>query len=51
MYDGGFAMGLNLPLFAPGEGEGMSTVRTSSGGVARLPKKATFGSISAGGLY
>jgi penicillin-binding protein 1A len=52
MFDGGFAMGANLPLYAPGESEGaVSTVRASDGGVAKIPKRASFGEITAGGLY
>jgi penicillin-binding protein 1A len=52
MYDGGFAMGSDLPLLAPGEvDQGDSTVQTSDGDVAKIPKKASFGSISSGGLY
>ncbi|MCR8725696.1 penicillin-binding protein 1A [Frigidibacter sp. ROC022] len=52
-FDGGFAMGVNLPLILPGEGDGgMSEVDTSSGGTAVIPKeKASYGSLSAGGLY
>jgi hypothetical protein len=45
-------MGVNLPLFEPGETEAdLSTVRTSDGGLVRIPKKATSGSVAAGGLY
>ncbi|MFV2052538.1 penicillin-binding protein 1A [Aliiroseovarius sp. YM-037] len=54
MIDGGFAMGANLPLFAPGEGDDLGqgrTVTTSSGGTARVGQRATFGSVSSGGLY
>lgn len=59
VVDGGFKMGSNLPLFAPGEndtttdgGEGSSqTVTTSSGQVKVLPGKANFGTINSGGLY
>jgi penicillin-binding protein 1A len=51
-YDGGFAMGVNLPLFEPGETEAdLSTVRTSEGAVIKIPKKASSGSVAAGGLY
>ncbi|WP_099827319.1 penicillin-binding protein 1A [Oceaniglobus indicus] len=52
-FDGGFAMGANLPLFSSGEGseEGVN-VRTSDGNVAKIPKnRASFGSLSSGGLY
>ncbi len=53
MYDGGFAMGSNLPLLAPGEVafEESTTVQTSTGNVVIVPKKADFGSLSSGGLY
>jgi penicillin-binding protein 1A len=50
-YDGGFAMGVNLPLIAPDGGAGGIQVETATGGTAKIPKKATFGSLSAGGLY
>ena len=52
-YDGGFAMGSNLPLFAPGETDtGEASVTTSTGQVKTIPKnKATFGTLSSGGLY
>ncbi len=51
-YDGGFAMGSNLPLYAPGDiaDEG-STVQTVTGDVVLVPKKADFGTLSSGGLY
>ncbi len=54
MVDGGFGMGANLPLFAPGEtedGPGGSTVTTASGKTKVLPKKADYGTLSSGGLY
>ena len=51
MVDGGFAMGENLPLFAYGEGGGSTTVTTSTGERAVIPGKASFGTISSGGLY
>jgi len=52
MVDGGFAMSQNLPLFSP-EGVQLetTTMRTSSGRVIVVPKKADFGSLSSGGLY
>ena len=55
MFDGGWAMGSNLPLFAPGEEptimeEGV-TVQTSDGTVTIIPDKADFGTLSSGGLY
>lgn len=52
MFDGGFAMASNLPLFAPGEADQLgTTIQTSSGEVIFVPKKADFGSLSSGGLY
>jgi len=52
VVDGGFAMGENLPLFAQGETDNDTTaVTTSTGAQKVIPKKATFGSLSAGGLY
>jgi penicillin-binding protein 1A len=53
MVDGGFGMGENLPLFAVGEtdGGGTQAVTTADGKVKAVPKKAKFGSLSAGGLY
>ena len=45
-------MGENLPLFAQGETDTDTTAVTTSTGEQRvIPKKATFGSLSAGGLY
>ncbi|KIC09988.1 penicillin-binding protein [Leisingera sp. ANG-M1] len=49
-YDGGFAMGSNLPLVEEVQEAGRKVV-TSSGGTAVLGPKATFGTISSGGLY
>ncbi|WP_252944418.1 PBP1A family penicillin-binding protein [Oceanicola sp. 502str15] len=53
MLDGGFAMGANLPLFAEGEEDAgeSRTVTTSTGKKARIAPKASFGSLSSGGLY
>ncbi|WP_425052510.1 penicillin-binding protein 1A [Psychromarinibacter sp. S121] len=55
MFDGGWAMGSNLPMFAPGEGDGVIdqgvTVETSDGQVTIIPDKADFGTLSTGGLY
>ncbi|WP_300517579.1 PBP1A family penicillin-binding protein [Aliiroseovarius sp.] len=60
MFDGGFAMGSNLPLFLYGEGETEGEivepdtgeeVVTSDGEVVVIPEKADFGSLSSGGLY
>ncbi|PIE06444.1 MAG: penicillin-binding protein [Rhodobacterales bacterium] len=54
-YDGGFAMGSNLPLFLPGEVDSYteqgSAVTTSTGEVIIVPERAETGEIAAGGLY
>jgi penicillin-binding protein 1A len=50
-FDGGFAMGSNLPLFETGGGGQGTTVTTSSGDEATLPSRATFGTVTSGGLY
>nr|WP_309502181.1 PBP1A family penicillin-binding protein [uncultured Roseovarius sp.] len=49
-YDGGFAMGNDLELFQSDE-ESTKEVTTSTGDTAVVGEKATFGSISSGGLY
>jgi penicillin-binding protein 1A len=53
LVDGGFGMGQDLPLFATGESElvDTDTVTTSDGSTKSVPKKATFGTLSSGGLY
>ena len=48
IIDGGFAMGEDLQLFSEGKDQ---EVVTSSGKKKVTPKKATFGSLSSGGLY
>ena len=50
MFDGGFAMGTNLPLFDRDE-VGGEQVRTSTGKTVVVPDKADFGTLSSGGLY
>ncbi|MBC7131748.1 MAG: PBP1A family penicillin-binding protein [Roseovarius sp.] len=50
-YDGGFAMGRDLDLFAPGESEHLREVTTSTGATTTVGGRATFGSMSSGGLY
>ena len=50
-YDGGFAMGSNLPLFEEAASAGGRQVTTSSGGTAVVGPKASFGTVSSGGLY
>lgn len=55
VVDGGFAMGSNLPIFAKGEKEVTEDtdqeVTTQLGVKKKIPKRATFGSLSSGGLY
>jgi penicillin-binding protein 1A len=53
MFDGGFAMGSNLPLYLPGEASGDVTtqVTNSQGETVAIPENADFGSLSSGGLY
>ncbi len=51
MYDGGFAMGSNLPLVEEVEAYGGREVTTSDGGTGVVGPKADFGSVSSGGLY
>ncbi len=56
VIDGGFAMAGDLPLFGRGESdEGASAapqqVQTSTGRQVVVPGRATFGSLSSGGLY
>jgi penicillin-binding protein 1A len=48
IIDGGFAMGEDLQLFTEGSDQ---EVTTASGKKKIIPKKATFGSLSSGGLY
>ena len=49
-FDGGFGMAADLPLFdvVP---RATRSVTTSTGGTATVGPKATFGSLSSGGLY
>ncbi|MGD9864487.1 MAG: penicillin-binding protein 1A, partial [Pseudodonghicola sp.] len=49
-YDGGFAMGSNLPLFEEVTSAGRQ-VTTSTGETAVVGPKADFGTVSSGGLY
>ncbi|WP_371169040.1 penicillin-binding protein 1A [Aliiroseovarius sp. 2305UL8-7] len=52
MFDGGFAMGANLPMFDRGDADqGSARVETSDGKTVVVPGKADFGSLSSGGLY
>ncbi|MFC4672016.1 penicillin-binding protein 1A [Seohaeicola nanhaiensis] len=49
-FDGGFAMGANLPLFEEVAQSGRQ-VTTSSGNTVIVGPKANFGTVSSGGLY
>jgi penicillin-binding protein 1A len=53
VIDGGWGLGSDLMLFSRSELEAGAdtTVTTSSGKVKKIPKKATFGSLSSGGVY
>ncbi|SEM10742.1 penicillin-binding protein 1A [Roseovarius tolerans] len=51
MFDGGFAMGNDLDLYSAGTREQVRDVTTSTGEKAQVGGKATFGSMSSGGLY
>ncbi len=55
VVDGGFAMGADLALFANGESDAPvaadQEVITQLGEKKKIPKRATFGSLSSGGLY
>ena len=53
MVDGGFAMSGDLPRFGRGESddEPMREVVTSTGERRQIAPKASFGSLSSGGLY
>lgn len=50
MFDGGFAMGSDLPLFEE-VGDSGRQVTTSTGKKAVVGPKANFGTLSSGGLY
>ncbi|SPJ31001.1 penicillin-binding protein 1A [Falsiruegeria mediterranea] len=49
-YDGGFAMGSDLPLFDEVQQSGQQ-VTTSTGQTTTVGPKANFGTVSSGGLY
>lgn len=49
-FDGGFAMGSNFELYSDGN-VAAKQVTTSSGGTAIVGPKASFGTLSSGGLY
>ena len=51
-FDGGFAMGANLPLFTDVElGNNTTEVETATGETVVIPEQATANEISSGGLY
>lgn len=50
-YDGGFAMGANLPLVQEAGARMGREVTTSTGATATVAPKANFGTVSSGGLY
>ncbi|MGH1424795.1 MAG: penicillin-binding protein 1A [Pseudooceanicola sp.] len=50
-FDGGFAMGSNLPLFEEVQQGEVREVTTSTGRRVNVGPKATFGTLSSGGLY
>jgi penicillin-binding protein 1A len=53
VIDGGFAMGEDLQLYLRGENDVSeeTVITTSTGETKKIPKKATLGSLSSGGLY
>ncbi len=50
MFDGGFAMAADLPLYEEAQ-SAQRQVTTSTGDTATVGEKATFGTLSTGGLY
>ena len=51
MFDGGFAMGADLPLYEEVIQSAPKRVTTSSGKSVTIGPKANFGTLSSGGLY
>lgn len=51
MFDGGFAMGQNLPLFQEAGSGTAQRVTTSTGETVEVGPNANFGTVSSGGLY
>ena len=52
IIDGGWGLGSDLLLFSRGEVDNAdATVKTATGEVKKIPKKASFGSLTAGGIY
>ena len=50
MFDGGFAMAADLPLFDEVQTQSRQ-VTTSTGETVDVGERATFGTLSSGGLY
>ena len=50
IYDGGFAIGSDLPLFEEAQRAGVQ-VQTSTGSTVTVGPKASQGDLSTGGLY
>ena len=51
-FDGGFAMGANLPMFTDSElGRNTQRIDPQTGQTIIIPDQATAGEISSGGLY
>ncbi|WP_227269652.1 penicillin-binding protein 1A [Roseobacter weihaiensis] len=51
MFDGGFAMGQNLPLVQEAQSGQRRQVTTSTGETIEVGPNANFGTLSSGGLY
>ncbi|MEE4187277.1 MAG: penicillin-binding transpeptidase domain-containing protein, partial [Roseobacter sp.] len=51
MFDGGFAMGQDLPLVQEAQGRPAQQVTTSTGETVEVGPNANFGTLSSGGLY
>jgi penicillin-binding protein 1A len=52
MFDGGFALGSDLPMSGGGFGaDEMITTETPDGAITQVPRRATSGELATGGLY
>ncbi|MEM1352386.1 MAG: penicillin-binding transpeptidase domain-containing protein, partial [Pseudomonadota bacterium] len=51
MFDGGFAMGEDLPLVQEAQSSQARQVQTSTGATVEVGPNANFGTLSSGGLY
>ena len=52
MFDGGFALGSDLPMSGEGFGpDAMITTETPDGTITQVPRRATSGELASGGLY